>query len=550
MTERLSPARARFLAAALATASFAYQLLIANGAAFFSGGRVFWHSVTVGVYLLGLGLGTWRSEKIPRPDAATTLMRLEMRLVALGGAAMLLIFAAHAAYRVWFHTRLLDTYVATQPNLFQFIDARWWPFAAFIGVMLAITVVIGYWTGFEVPMLLILSKNHEEGTILGLNYLGAMAATLGLAVFLLPRFDLVTLGLAVGIFNALTLLVLRRSWKPLALALALALALPWTGKLLDLHAMVFYYYRFASLAGQATVSERFAIIQQRKKVERHRSPYQRLDIAEVPWPGTPPVTTLFLDGRFQFDSWNERFYHETMAHLPPLLAGTTPKKVLVLGAGDGLLVRELLKFGEGLASIKMIELDPKMVELARTHPALTELNERSLDDPKVELVVGDGFHFVRKSKETFDAVFVDFPFPHNYDTGKLYSREFYKALIGRLAPGGFAVIDAPIFSEEEGFPALPQEYRDVNSVMYSTLAAAGFKTVRGIAANVYGFVMAIPEKRELALAPTLPPGLKVFALKGADLADLQHQRFPHEVAPRHVNSIFRPRLLDLPDTHY
>jgi spermidine synthase len=155
---------------------------------------------------------------------------------------------------------------------------------------------------------------------------------------------------------------------------------------------------------------------------------------------------LFLDGNLQFSSLDEYRYHEALVH-PAMALHPRPGRVLVLGAGDGLAVREVLRW-PGVRRVDLVELDPQMLWLARRHPFLRHLNGDSLADPRVRTHVGDAFELVRRLEGPFDVVIADFPDPATAPLARLYSVTFYGRLLRRLAPGGLLVTQAstPFFT--------------------------------------------------------------------------------------------------------
>ena len=125
------------------------------------------------------------------------------------------------------------------------------------------------------------------------------------------------------------------------------------------------------------------------------------------------------------------------------------RRALVLGGGDGLAVRELLKY-PGLASITLVDLDPEMTRLFKTHPLLRGLNQDALNSPKLRIVNADAFPWLQSSRDLYDVAFVDFPDPNNYSLGKLYSSAFYRLLSRSLTEGGLAVVQStsPMFARQ------------------------------------------------------------------------------------------------------
>jgi spermidine synthase len=231
---------------------------------------------------------------------------------------------------------------------------------------------------------------------------------------------------------------------------------------------------------------------------------------------------LFLNGNLQFSSRDEYRYHEALVH--PLLAEVgNPRRVLVLGGGDGLALREILKY-PSVESITLVDLDPEMTALFSKTAFLAALNGGSLRSPKVHVINADAFVWLQSVRATFDAIVVDFPDPSNYSIGKLFSLTFYKRLNSVLAPGGWAVVQST-----SPFVA-PQAFWCVDH----TLQAAGFTTAAYHALvpsfGEWGFVLA---GRASFVAPTeLPKGLRFLTpvvLKEMFAFPPDMQRVPTEI---------------------
>src|SRR5438270_10077427 len=150
---------------------------------------------------------------------------------------------------------------------------------------------------------------------------------------------------------------------------------------------------------------------------------------------------LFLNSHLQFSSRDEYRYHEALVH-PGLAAVPTPRRVLVLGGGDGLAVREVLKYPQ-IESVTLVDLDPEMTKLFSTNPFLTNLNQRSFLSPRVHIINADAFLWLDSSQEVFDFIIVDFPDPTNYSLAKLYTTVFYSTLAHHLRRQGMLVVQSP-----------------------------------------------------------------------------------------------------------
>jgi spermidine synthase len=149
---------------------------------------------------------------------------------------------------------------------------------------------------------------------------------------------------------------------------------------------------------------------------------------------------LFLNGNLQFSSKDEYRYHEALIHVG-LASLNEPKKVLVLGGGDGMAVREILKY-PSVAEVILVDLDSEMTNLFKTNEALSKLNSDSFNSPKVNVVNEDAFLWLKNNKEKFDFIVVDFPDPSNFSVGKLYTNSFYRLMKSALSESGVGVIQS------------------------------------------------------------------------------------------------------------
>jgi spermidine synthase len=259
------------------------------------------------------------------------------------------------------------------------------------------------------------------------------------------------------------------------------------------------------------------------------SGYQEIVVTQSsPVDAGPTDTRLFLNGDLQFSSIDEYRYHESLVH--PVLAGKHDR-VLVLGGGDGLAMREVLRYRDVREAVE-VELDPAVLRLAEHDPRIADLNRHSLTDPRVRVVVADAYAWLRETTERFDAVIIDMPDPDATATAKLYSQEFYLLARRALAPGGRLVVQAgsPYFA--------PRTY----DCIINTMHAAGLG-VTPYHVNVptfgdWGFALAQPGTPP-ALRLT-PPGPMRF-LTAPTLAAARS--FP---ADRHPTGTEPPSTLDDP----
>ncbi len=241
-------------------------------------------------------------------------------------------------------------------------------------------------------------------------------------------------GLLFGVLNAVVavwaLWLFRhelRRWRSHAWACALVLA-----------ALVAAF----ALAGQVTrlVDEQFY---QDNIVINHQSPYQRIVLTQG-----RHGARLYLNGNLQFAQSDEYRYHEALVH-PAMAAHGAPKKIAVLGGGDGMAVREVLRY-PSVQEVTLVELDSAMTELFSHDRLLVQLNGGALLDPRVRIINTDAFQWLQHSAEQFDVVIVDFPDPTNFAIGKLFTNSFYALLEQHLAASGYAVVQttSPLIARE------------------------------------------------------------------------------------------------------
>jgi len=426
-----------------------------------------------------------------------SLFPIEIILSAIGGLSVIFIYAAHMTYSYF-------SEFGNAPVLF-YLPA------------LIIIVAVGFFSGLELPLLIKIGNSFSEqnkitNRTLGFDYMGSLAGAVLFPLFLLPRFELLTIGFLTALLNlfialAILFYFIQGSEKiapkltSTALLLTLITGLFYVKDLHQYFLKKYYYYIEAS----ENLSTLLKPMKNFPKVERFTSPYQKIDIVHSP-PYKDPYTTLlieayttrhknnpnyprdyylFLNGEYQFSVDFEDIYHEYFVHIPLILNNKMPQKILVLGGGDGLINRELLKYSQ-IKSITHVELDEKMIEVAKTHPVLSYINKGSLEDPRVKIKIADAYQYIKNTDEKFDAIYIDFPSPVDYDLSKLFSREFYHFVRRSLNKNGFAVIDSP-GSEMDLIDYNHDQPMDPDSdwkIYFNTLKAAGFNTIIPFASNL------------------------------------------------------------------
>jgi spermidine synthase len=229
------------------------------------------------------------------------------------------------------------------------------------------------------------------------------------------------------------------------------------------------------------------------------SPYQRVVVT-----ASRAGVRLFLNGNLQFHSRDEYRYHEALVH-PAMAAHGNPKRVLVLGGGDGLAAREVLKH-RSVEEVVLVELDPHMTQLFATQPLLRELNGDALRSPKVRIVHADAFGWLDTHDDTFDVIVVDFPDPTNFSIGKLYTSSFYRLVDQHLRASGYAVVQttSPLIARKSFW------------TVATTLESVGLAVVPYHAHvpsfGEWGFILA--GRRPFRMPTELPPNLRFIDRAG------------------------------------
>ena len=439
----------------VATCGLIYELLAGTLASYLLGDSVTQFSTIIGAYLFAMGCGSWCSRYV-RANETAVFVRVEVLIAAIGGGSTALLFL------------LFDRVQDFRLPLYGMV------------------LVIGALVGLEIPLLMRILKDRLEfgdlvSKVLTFDYIGALAASLLFPLLLVPHLGLIRTGFLFGLANV-------------AVAIALIAMLP--GRKLRAEMTAALVVGAALIAGFA-LSER---IERTAEVAAYgdpviyaqQTPYQRIVITK-----RADDLRLFLNGNLQFSSRDEYRYHEALVHVP-LSRAANLRDVLVLGGGDGLAVREVLKY-PGVRSVTLVDLDPAMPALFTRSGILAGLNGNAFSNPRVRVVSADAFRWLRANRRQYDAVLVDFPDPSNFSIGKLYTTSFYRELSRALAPGAVASIQStsPLVA--------PRAYWTVAT----TLEAAGLKAtgyhVYVPSFGEWGFVLA--SHGALAAPRPLPAGL-------------------------------------------
>lgn len=453
----------------VAACGLVYELAAGALASYLLGDSVLQFSTVIGAYLFAMGIGSYLSRFFERQLIAHFL-RIELLVGLIGGLMPAALFAL------------------------QNLAAPSFRFALYSLVLLVGTLV-----GLEIPLVMRILKRHFReryalkdlvSQVLTFDYLGALAVAVAFPLLLVPQLGLVRTGAFFGLMNAAVavwaLWLFRGELRRLSahgLACAAVIAV--------LIATMASAERISTWAEDRFYGDRI--------VYSDTSAYQRVVVTS----GRAGVR-LFLNGNLQFHSRDEYRYHEALVH-PAMAAHGAPKKVLVLGGGDGMALREVLKHAS-VEQVTLVELDPHMTRLFSQSPLLRQLNGDSLHSAKLRIVNTDAFAWLEQSAQTFDVIVVDFPDPTNFAIGKLYTSSFYALVDAHLSASGYAVVQttSPLIARKS--------FWTVAASIESTGLAATPYHVHVPSFGEWGFIVA--GRRPFRAPTALPPGLRFLTVGG------------------------------------
>lgn len=493
--------QAHFLLAmvlAIATAGLVYELGMAAVASYVLGDSVRQFSIVIGAYLSALGLGAYLSRFVD-DDLARTFVNVELSAALVGGMSSPALFIAFSL-----------------GSSFQLL-------------LLLVVIAVGTLVGIELPLLMRILQTRLTfkdlvARALTYDYAGALVGSLGFSLYLVPKLGLVQTSLVCGLVNAVV--ALAATWVLFDKAEAQRrklMSLRWSAA--GVIAMLLMAVAFAPSWVTWSESRNYGQV-----LHAEDSPYQRLLLTK-----RDGHVELYLNGHLQFSASDECRYHEALIH-PALALTPYPRRVLVGGGGDGLAVREILKWPQ-VERIDLVDLDPQVTQLASHHPALVALNHGSLADKRLAIHNQDAFQWVERHPELYDAIVLDFPDPTSLGVGKLFTTAFYRRIRQRLAPGGTIVVQAtsPLLS--------PNSFWSIAR----TIAEVGLRThpIRVFVPSFgdWGFVLARSDAFPEPLP--LPAHVTLRCLDQTALASLSEFPFDTAAAQSAVNRLDNQSLVQI-----
>jgi spermidine synthase len=396
--------------AACAACGIVYELALLTLSTSLTGGSMAATSLIVAGYVAALGVGGLLVKPL-LARAAVTFIAVETLLGLVGG------LSATALYVT-----------------FSFVGGAAW-------VLAVATALIGFLVGAEVPLLMTLLQRGrtagatDAGRVLAnlnaADYLGALLGGLAWPFLVLPHLGMIRGAAVTGMINLVAAAVVA------VFLLRKVLSRREFGGSLGVLALTFAVLVTLIVSAEGIETTARQRLYADPIIAYRHSAYQEIVVTRL-----GDDMRLYLDGGLQFSTRDEYRYTESLVY--PALGGGA-RSVLVIGGGDGLAARELLR-QNGVNSIVQVELDPAVIEMART--TMRSANGGALDDPRVHLIIDDAMTWLRTPHPGvvppggFDAVIVDLPDPDNPVLGRLYSAEFYTLVTHALAPHGLMVVQS------------------------------------------------------------------------------------------------------------
>jgi spermidine synthase len=434
----------------VASCGLAYELIAGALSSYLLGDSILQFSTIIGCYLFAMGVGAHFSKYVRDEDVLARFIDIELGVGLIGGMSAALLFLSFS-----------------------------WMTAPFRTLLYVLVFMVGALVGMEVPLVMrALNARRTEFNelvtrVLTFDYLGALAVSLLFPLVLAPYLGLVRTGFLFGMLNVGVAL-----WTLYAFRAELANA---SGRVMRACVVL-----CALVAGFA-VSDRMVAWGEHglfgdEVVFSTTTPYQRLVITR--WKDD---VRLYINGNLQFSSRDEYRYHEALVH-PMLAALPWAKSVLVLGGGDGLALREILRY-PNIKQVTLVDLDPAMTHAFSTRPELVKLNHGSFHDPRVKVINADAAIWLQRSEGMFDAAIVDFPDPSSFALGKLYSVPFFGMLKKHLSANGLLVVQStsPYFA--------PHAYWTVDATLRDVGMATWPYHAYVPSFGEWGFILASPQGR-------------------------------------------------------
>ncbi len=381
--------------------SMCYELIISAVSSYLQGNSTLQYSITIGLYMAALGFGSYISRYFKK-NLFNCLVTIELSIGVAGGLSSLLLF-------------LSNIYISN-----------------YVVVMYLEIILIGMLAGAEIPIMTRIIEEDEKNlsvtlsSIFSFDYIGGLLGAIAFPLLLLPHLGFFSTSFLCGLLNiTAAILILQRFgervkhiWIYRVLAIFIA-----SGMIIGI---VFADNISESVEGG---------LYRDQIIYMEQTEYQKIVLTKH-----RDDVRLYIDGNCQFSTADEYRYHEALVHIP-MSELDSRSHVLILGGGDGMAVREVLKYDE-VERIDLVDLDAEMIRICSTNQNITAVNQNSLESDKLNIYNMDAYEYLEDSKEQYDLIIVDLPDPNSESLNKLYSNIFYRMCKNRLKDTGVMVVQS------------------------------------------------------------------------------------------------------------
>ncbi len=381
--------------------SMCYELIISAVSSYLQRNSTLQYSITIGLYMAALGFGSYISRYFKK-NLFNVFVTIELSIGVAGGLSSLLLF-------------LSNIYISN-----------------YVVVMYLEIILIGMLAGAEIPIMTRIIEEDEKNlsvtlsSIFSFDYIGGLLGAIAFPLLLLPHLGFFSTSFLCGLLNiTAAILILQRFgervkhiWIYRVLAIFIA-----SGMIIGI---VFADNISESVEGG---------LYRDQIIYMEQTEYQKIVLTKH-----RDDVRLYIDGNCQFSTADEYRYHEALVHIP-MSELDSRSHVLILGGGDGMAVREVLKYDE-VERIDLVDLDAEMIRICSTNQNITAVNQNSLESDKLNIYNMDAYEYLEDSKEQYDLIIVDLPDPNSESLNKLYSNIFYRMCKNRLKDTGVMVVQS------------------------------------------------------------------------------------------------------------
>lgn len=378
--------------------SIIYELIISSISSYLQGDSILQFSITIGLYMSAMGIGSYISKYI-KNNLFNKFVFIEMTIGILGGFSSLILFLT---------------------NIYTEI---------YVLIMYILIILIGIFVGLEIPILTRIIESNESNVrknlanIFTFDYIGGLIGSIAFPILLFPKLGFITTSFLVGTINVIVALLIVIRYKKFIIKYHVVRTI----SIITLIVILLFLF-----AGNILTNNIEKGLYRDDVILTEQTAYQKIVMTKH-----KDDLRLFLDGNLQFSSSDEYRYHEALVHIPMMYA-KSHNRVLVLGGGDGLALREILKYDD-VKEIVLVDIDKEMTDLCANDTQISKLNYNSLKNEKVKVINEDGYIFVQENTEKFDVIIIDFPDPNNESLNKLYTNVFYNYVKANLNDDGVMV---------------------------------------------------------------------------------------------------------------